>query len=125
MMTTLLAVFIGGGTGSLARHFAIIGGARMWGETFYGTLAVNALGCLIMGAFMELGAQKWNVPLEMRALIATGFLGGFTTFSTFSLDFFKLFETGRYASAAAYAGASLSLTLLAVFAGAFLVRATT
>lgn len=122
-MNVLLAVFLGGGTGAMMRHYAVLGAAKMFGEAFpYGTLFVNVLGSFMIGALLEAAALKWQVSLEMRAFMVTGFLGGFTTFSAFSLDFFRLVETGRVGSAALYAAASLALSLLAVFAGVFLLR---
>ncbi len=122
-MKVLLAVFFGGGLGALSRHFATLAGARLLGEGFpYGTLCVNVLGSLLIGIFMEGAALKWDLPLEIRALLITGFLGGFTTFSAFSLDFFKLWHTAGVSSAMIYALGSVMLSLLAVFAGAYLMR---
>jgi CrcB protein len=71
---------------------------------------------------MELMALKWQVSLEARAFLITGILGGFTTFSAFSLDVFKLMETDHLMSAAIYVSASLLVSLTAVFGGAYLVR---
>lgn len=119
----LLAIFAGGGAGSLMRHYTVIFATRIFGESFpYGTLAVNVIGSFLIGAIIEGSALKWNMPLEMRALLVTGFLGGFTTFSAFSLDFFKLFETGQMMQAFAYAALSVLLSLAAVFAGVYLMR---
>jgi len=122
-MKVLLAVFFGGGLGSLSRHFVTLAGARLLGEGFpYGTLCVNVLGSLLIGIVMEGSALKWDMPLEIRALLVTGFLGGFTTFSAFSLDFFRLWHTAGASSAVLYAAGSVILSLLAVFAGAYLMR---
>jgi len=122
-MKVLLAVFFGGGAGALARHFTALAGLRLLGEGFpYGTLCVNVLGSLLIGIIMEGSALKWDLPPDMRALLVTGFLGGFTTFSAFSLDFFKLWHTAGASSAVIYAAGSVILSLLAVFAGAFLMR---
>lgn len=122
-MPLVAAIFIGGGLGSVARHYAVLAAARLFGEAFpYGTLFVNVLGSLLIGVVIELGALKWQVSPEMRALIVTGFLGGFTTFSAFSLDVLKLAETGQGITAAAYIAASVFLSLLAVFAATHLLR---
>lgn len=122
-MKVLLAVFFGGGLGALTRHYAVLAGTRWLGEGFpYGTLLVNVAGSLLIGILMEGSALKWDVPLETRALLVTGFLGGFTTFSAFSLDFFKLWHTAGASSAVIYAAGSVMLSLLAVFAGAYLMR---
>jgi fluoride exporter len=123
-MNMLIAIFAGGGLGSLARHFAITGTARLMGDAFpYGTVLVNVLGSLVIGMLMETMALKWQVSLEMRALLVTGFLGGFTTFSAFSMDVLKLADTGHMVAAAAYVAASVFLSLLAVFGGAAMIRA--
>ncbi len=119
----LLAIFIGGGAGSLTRHYALLTASRAFGDSFpYGTLAVNIIGSFLIGVLVEGAALRWNIPLEMRALIVTGFLGGFTTFSAFSLDFFKLAETGNILTAFLYAAASLLLSFMAVYSGIFIMR---
>jgi fluoride exporter len=119
----LLAIFLGGGLGALTRHYSVLGAARLLGDAFpYGTLFVNVLGSFLIGVIIELGALKWQVSPELRALMVTGFLGGFTTFSAFSLDVLKLADTGHATAAAVYAGASVFLSLLAVFAATHLLR---
>ena len=120
----ILAVFFGGGLGSLARHFSI-GLSKTWfGDGFpYGTLFVNVLGSFLIGALIELFARKFSQPMQVQALLVTGFLGGFTTFSAFSFDVFKLVDTHQALSAAAYVAASIFLSLLAVFAAVHLFRA--
>jgi len=120
----MLAIFLGGGTGAVARHYSILVATNLFGEAFpYGTLFVNVAGSFLIGLIMEVTALKWQVPLEVRALMVTGFLGGFTTFSAFSLDVLKLADTGHYLTAAAYVAASVFLSLLAVFAATHLLRA--
>lgn len=122
-MKMLLAVFLGGGMGAVARHYTVLAGTRLLGEGFpYGTLCVNVLGSLLVGMILEGSALKWDMPLETRALLVTGFLGGFTTFSAFSMDFFKLWHTAGVSSAMIYALGSVVLSLLAVFAGVYLMR---
>ncbi len=122
-MNTLIAVFLGGGFGSVLRHYSVIGARGLFGDAFpYGTLFVNVIGSLLIGIIMQIAAQKSNIPAPMQALLVTGFLGGFTTFSTFSFDVYRLANTGQAVAAAAYVAASLFLSLLAVFAGAYLVK---
>ena len=87
------------------------------------TLAVNLIGCFAMGVIVELMALRLNVGNDVRAFLTTGILGGFTTFSAFSLDFALLVERKSYAAAGAYAAGSVLLSLAAVFAGLHLVRA--
>ncbi len=115
---TLLFIFLGGGLGSVLRHFSASKAADLFGMALpYGTLCVNVLGSFIIGVL----AETISTP-ETRAFLLTGFLGGFTTFSAFSLDFFKLAETGQMTLALFYAGLSVVLSLLAVFGGVFLAR---
>jgi CrcB protein len=119
----LLGIAVGGAIGSLARHFLSTGIYRMTGTTFpWGILIVNVLGGLIMGLVVELGALKLNSSMEMRAFLTTGILGGFTTFSAFSLDTALLIERGEWFSAALYIVASVALSVAALFAGLWVVR---
>ena len=119
----LLAIAIGGAAGSLARHYLSSGIYNVTGSAFpYGILIVNVLGGLIMGVVVELGALKLNYSLEMRAFLTTGILGGFTTFSTFSLDAALLIERGDWLGAVTYMVGSVLLSLGALFAGLWLVR---
>jgi CrcB protein len=121
--TILLAIAIGGGLGSLARHYlstfiyAVTGGTFPWG-----ILAVNVIGGLAMGLIVELGALKLNLSPELRAFLTTGILGGFTTFSAFSLDAALLIERGEWVSAGSYMVGSVVLSVGALFAGLWLVR---
>ncbi len=122
-MNGILAIALGGGIGSVARHYAATAMILFFGTAFpFGTLLVNVLGSFIMGVLIEMMALKWQVTPEVRAFLVTGFLGGFTTFSTFSLDVFKLAETGQAAAAALYVALSVFVSILAIFAGVWLVR---
>lgn len=122
-MTTLLAVFFGGGAGALARHYVVFLGTRLVGEGFPGgTLFVNVVGSFLIGFLLEASALKWNMPLELRAFLVTGFLGGFTTFSAFAFDFYKLAGTGQAVSAGVYAVLSVILSLGAVYGGVYMAR---
>ena len=123
-MSTDLWVALGGAIGSAARHGVNVWSGRMLGSGFpWHTLAVNVIGCFAMGVIVELMALKINVGTEARAFLTTGILGGFTTFSAFSLDFALLVERKSYGLAGAYAVGSVLLSLAAVFAGLYLVRA--
>jgi CrcB protein len=119
----LLAIAAGGALGSLARHFLSTGIYNVTGTAFpWGIFAVNVLGGFIMGFVVELGALKLNYSLEMRAFLTTGILGGFTTFSAFSLDAALLIERGDWLAAALYMIGSIALSVLALFGGLALVR---
>ena len=119
----ILAIAIGGGLGSVARHYAIAAATNIWGSDFpYGTLIVNIAGSFIIGALMETMALKWQVSLETRAFLVTGILGGFTTFSAFSFDVLKLADTNHYFPALLYVLLSVGLSLAAVFGAVHLIR---
>ncbi|MBP2233873.1 CrcB protein [Sinorhizobium kostiense] len=118
-----LIVFIGAGLGGAMRHGVNQIAARMLGVAFpYGTLTVNVLGSLAMGLLAEYFALKSELPQEVRLFLTTGFLGGFTTFSTFSLDTISLWERGQWLAAASYAATSVAFSLLGLVAGLVLVR---
>jgi CrcB protein len=89
----------------------------------WGTLAVNVVGCFVIGVFAELIARKFNASTELRLLLITGFLGGFTTFSAFSLDAISLFERGEAVAGGIYIAASVGLSMAAVIAGLAVMRA--
>ena len=120
---TILWVAAGGALGAAGRHLVNISAPRIFGGTFpWHTLIANVSGCFIMGLLVSLLALKLNVSGETRAFLTTGILGGFTTFSAFSLDFAVLMERGETAAAMGYAAGSVLLSLAAVFAGLWLVR---
>jgi fluoride exporter len=121
-MNSYLLVMLGGALGSGAR-FALgnIIAAR-WGSAFpWATLSVNILGCLAMGALAGWLAQRGEAEAA-RLLFGVGLLGGFTTFSAFSLDLWQLAERGAMASALAYLAATLVATLAAFALGLTLAR---
>src|SRR5262245_21894253 len=118
-----LIVFIGGGLGSMLRHAANQAGAALLGPDFpYSTMVVNISGSLAMGliagwfALRGAGGQTW--PL----FLTTGILGGFTTFSTFSLDVALLWERGEIARVAIYVLGSFIPAIIAVFLGLAIMR---
>jgi CrcB protein len=119
----LLAIALGGALGSLARHFVSAGIYGVSGTAFpWGIFVVNIAGGFLMGLIVELGALKLNYTPELRAFLTTGILGGFTTFSAFSLDAALLIERGDLLSAALYMIGSVALSVLALFGGLALVR---
>lgn len=119
----LLAVALGGALGSLLRYF--VAGAvqsATWPGFPWGIFVVNITGGFAMGIIVELSALKLNLTPDMRAFLTVGILGGYTTFSTFSLDSALLIERGDYSGAALYVAGSALLSILALFAGLWLVR---
>jgi CrcB protein len=124
-MLHLLLVAGGGALGASARHLTNLAALRIVGPGFpAGTLAVNILGSFAMGLLIAILARKTSgASNELRLFVATGFLGGFTTFSAFSLDFALMWERGDQITSALYLLASVCLSILALFAGLALVRA--
>jgi CrcB protein len=118
-----LLVFVGSGIGGALRHGVNLVALRAIGSDFpAGTLFVNIAGSLIMGLLAEYWALKSGLPQPLRLFLTTGILGGFTTFSAFSLDAALLWERGQPLTAAAYAAASVVLSIGALFGGLWLVR---
>jgi len=121
-----LIVFIGGGLGAALRHGVNLSAARVFGTGFpYGTLTVNIVGSLIMGALAAWFAFKGDATQHWRLFLATGVLGGFTTFSAFSLDVAVLYERGALGLALFYVLISVVLSLAGLFAGLAIVRGLT
>jgi len=121
-MGVVLAVGVGGGLGALARYF-IAGAVQPAGAVFnWGIFVVNISGGFLMGLIVEASALKLNLSPDLRAFLTVGILGGYTTFSTFSLDSALLLQKGQYMQAAAYMIGSVVLSILALFAGLWIVR---
>jgi fluoride exporter len=123
-MTHLLLVAAGGAFGAALRHLVNLGALRLMGPAFpWGTFIVNIIGSLLMGLFIGwLARRSGGSSNELRLLVATGFLGGFTTFSAFSLDFVTLWRDGSGGVAIAYAILSVLLSIFALFSGLSLMR---
>lgn len=117
-------VFLGAGVGGALRHGVNVAAARLLGIGFpYGTLTVNVGGSLVMGLLAGWFALEGDASQSWRLFTLTGILGGFTTFSAFSLDVASLCERGALGLAFGYALASVALSIGALFAGLTLVRA--
>ena len=123
-MNKLLLVFLGGGVGSLARYLTGMAALRALGPGWpYGTLAVNVAGGFCMGCLAGVLALKGGVDQERwRVLIGVGVLGGFTTFSAFSLETALMIERKDYGTAAGYIAASVILAIGALFLGLLAAR---
>ena len=126
-MIQLFYVALGGAIGASLRHLSGLAALRLFGASFpYGTFFVNVVGSFLMGALIAWLARKGaSVGPEWRLLLATGVLGGFTTFSAFSLDAVQLWERGQGGAAISYVIGSVVLSILALTAGLMLVRAST
>jgi CrcB protein len=123
-----LLVFLGAGIGGALRHGVNVGCARLCGMGFpWGTLMVNVVGSFLMGVIAAWLAFKagegWSQPL--RLFLTTGILGGFTTFSAFSLDTVLIWERGQVGLAATYVAASVVLSIAGLIAGLALIRTFT
>jgi CrcB protein len=113
-----LIVFLGAGIGGALRHGVNVGAARLVGADFpFGTLIVNIVGSFVMGALAGYFAFRPGIGQHLRLFLTTGILGGFTTFSAFSLDTALLVERHAYTSAAGYVAGSVFASLVALFAG--------
>ena len=118
-----LIVFLGAGIGGALRHGVNIGATRLFGYGFpYGTFIVNVLGSFAMGLLAGFFVYRAGVPQHLRLFLTTGILGGFTTFSTFSLDAALLIERHAYALAAGYVIGSVAAGLSALFFGLAVFR---
>lgn len=123
---TYLIVFLGGGLGAAMRHGINIASARAFGTGFpYGTMLINITGSLVMGLVAAYFAFKGDASQHWRLFLTTGILGGYTTFSAFSLDAALLYERGAIGPAAVYVLASVALSIASLFAGFALVRSFT
>jgi fluoride exporter len=122
-MQAYLIVFLGAGLGGALRHGVNLASARLFGLDFpYGTLIVNVVGSLAMGLIAEYLALRADASQMWRLFLTTGILGGFTTFSAFSLDAALLWERGATGQAALYVAASVALSIAGLFLGLWLVR---
>jgi len=123
MVMNYLLVFIGGGLGASLRHAVNVGCARACGLNFpYGTFVINITGSLVMGLIAGYLAFKGEASQPWRLFVMTGILGGYTTFSAFSLDAVLLYERGELGVAAFYVVGSVVLSILGLLAGLALVR---
>ena len=123
-MNGIFLVALGGAIGAALRHLSGMAALRLMGPGFpWGTLFVNVFGSLAMGLFIAWMVKRTGgTSQEIRLFFATGILGGFTTFSAFSLDIANLVERGAGGPAAAYLIGSVVLSILAVFIGLWIGR---
>jgi CrcB protein len=97
-LTTFFAVFLGGGLGAALRWIV----ATLVGGGPWAIFLINVTGSIVMGVLAGLFTQRWPAPMELRTFLTTGVLGGYTTFSTFSLDAVLLAERGQWGQASLY-----------------------
>ncbi len=122
MLNTIGLVAVGGAIGAVARYSMVLWATRMFGAGFpVGTMLVNIMGSFVMGMVAVVFLHKAHHPV-ITPLVMTGILGGFTTFSAFSLDALALFEKGKIASAGFYVFGSVGLSIIALFLGLICAR---
>jgi CrcB protein len=120
---TFWAVAIGAALGGVARYYLASAIQQRVGPTFpWATLVINVRGGLLLGVLLRYALATPSVSADLRALLTTGFCGGYTTFSTYSYETATLLEDGQYGRAGTYALASVVLALVATFAGFVLAR---
>jgi CrcB protein len=122
-LAAYLIVFLGGGVGAAIRHGINVAGLRTMGPDFpYATMFINITGSIIMGLVAAYFAFKGDASQHWRLFLTTGILGGYTTFSAFSLDAALLYERDQVLLAAVYVLGSVILSIVGLFAGMAVVR---
>jgi len=118
MLKTIVLIAVAGAFGAVSRYGTALGVYSIFGRGFpYGTLFVNVAGSFLMGILSIMLLDRFNVGPEWRAAILVGFLGSFTTFSTFSIETLNLLEQGDFSRALLNMALSLSLCIMAVWLG--------
>ena len=126
MVAGYLVVFVGGGIGAAVRHAINRASLAYFGPGVpYGTLFVNLLGCLLMGVLAEIFLSKGGGSENFRLFLTTGVLGGFTTFSAFSLEAALMWQRSEFSALSSYIVASVVLSIAALFLGMGAVRVAT
>ena len=121
--TLIFAAALGGSIGSAARYVVGVSAGRLFGATFpWATLIINVAGSVLMGALAALILTRWDLSQAARIFLTVGVCGGFTTFSTFSLDAYSLIERGHLSSAVFYMVASAVLSIAALALAMYAVR---
>ena len=123
-MSVFIQIALGGAIGASLRYAVVLGTTRLVGTGFpWGTFAVNVTGSFVMGALAVVVVMRRDIALERYApFLLPGLLGGFTTFSAFSLETFELIERGRPVAAASYVGGSVAVGLAALALGGWIAR---
>lgn len=122
-LRNIVLVLIGSAVGGMMRYITSALIQHKIGSKFpLGTFTVNLIGCFIIGVIFSIAAKNAQGSDDMKLLLATGFCGGFTTFSAFALENIELFRSGNYATAFAYVVLSVMLGILATFTGTLMFK---
>lgn len=122
-MKSILLVGLGGGMGSVLRYLISVMTSRYFAHSFpFATFVVNLTGCLLIGLLMGVIGRNAGADSDLKLLLVTGFCGGYTTFSAFSLENIQLIQSGHVSTALWYIGLSVILGVLAVGLGLYLAK---
>ena len=125
MLTNILSIFIGGGIGAVLRYITSIMCRNLFSLPTIGTLCVNLIGCFLIGFVFGIILNKsYIIPQTLRLFITIGFLGGLTTFSTFSFETFELIKNGKVIAGLLYMAGSCLIGLILTFTGYYLTCRT-
>lgn len=119
-----IAISLGAIAGALSRYYLTLWFAQRFGTAFpYGTLFINLTGCLVMGFFVTLSLERVaTIPPDVRLMVTTGFLGAYTTFSTYGLEMFNLLRERNFSAFSFYWAGSAILGIISVQLGVILAR---
>ncbi len=119
----LFAVIVGGGIGAASRYIVTIWSLKQWGSAFpLGTLIVNVVGCFIIGFFMSAATERWMLNPRWCLFVVTGFLGGLTTFSSFTYETIKLFDNAEFIAMSLNVITNVIIGLFATWLGIYFSR---
>ena len=122
-MSILISVFLGGGFGAIIRYLVIEQVNKLFLVAFpFGTIAVNVIGAFLIGLLSSYLAERLDVSENVKMFLIVGFCGGFTTFSSFNIEFYQLFSNGEILSSLIYVTTTFVLTVVAFYIGVSLLK---
>lgn len=122
-MSILISVFLGGGFGAIIRYLVIEQVNKLFLVAFpFGTIAVNVIGAFLIGLLSSYLAERLDVSENIKMFLIVGFCGGFTTFSSFNIEFYQLFSNGEILSSLIYVTTTFVLTVVAFYIGVSLLK---